>query len=245
MTFADRFKELRIAKDLTQRELSRAINISQSTIAMYENGKREPSRETLNIIADFFNVPVDLLLGRIDGLEGKGPMHPILESKPHTLTEAESKQEALNQVIARDKVTPIKPVLHHSYRIPILGRVAAGTPIYASEDVIGYQYIDESYQDDGYEYFALLIKGQSMEPSIMDGDTVIVRKQDYIEDGQIAIVLIDGEDATAKEVKETPEGIVLIGHNAAVYAPHFYSRQEIEELPVQIIGRVIQSIRKF
>jgi repressor LexA len=84
-----------------------------------------------------------------------------------------------------------------------------------------------------------------MEPTIMDGDTVIVRKQDYIESGQIAIVLIDGEDATAKEVKETPEGVVLIGHNATVYQPHFYSRQEIQELPVQIIGRVVQSIRKF
>jgi repressor LexA len=79
----------------------------------------------------------------------------------------------------------------------------------------------------------------------MDGDTVIVRKQDYIDNGQIAIVLVDGEEAIAKEVKETPEGIVLIGHNAAVYSPHFYSRQEIEELPVQIIGRVLQSIRKF
>lgn len=133
----------------------------------------------------------------------------------------------------------------HSYRIPVLGRVAAGTPILADEEIIGYEYIDKKYQDDGYEYFALIIKGQSMEPSIMDGDTVIVRKQDYIESGQIAIVLVDGEEATAKEVKETPEGIVLIGHNAAVYSPHFYSRQEIEELPVQIIGRVLQSIRKF
>jgi repressor LexA len=137
------------------------------------------------------------------------------------------------------------PAYSRTFRIPILGRVAAGRPSYADEEIIGYTYIDGEYQDDGYEYFALIIKGQSMEPSIMDGDTVIVRKQDYIESGQIAIVLVDGEEATAKEVKETPEGIVLIGHNAAVYSPHFYSRQEIEELPVQIIGRVLQSIRKF
>lgn len=79
----------------------------------------------------------------------------------------------------------------------------------------------------------------------MDGDTVIVRRQETVDSGQIAIVLLDGEEATAKEVKESPEGITLIGHNVAVYKPHFYSRQEIEELPVQIIGRVLQSSRKF
>lgn len=135
--------------------------------------------------------------------------------------------------------------LVHSYRIPVLGRVAAGTPILADEEIIGYEYIDKKYQDDGFEYFALRIQGHSMEPTIMDGDTVIVRRQETVDNGQIAIVLIDGDDATAKEVKETPEGITLIGHNAAVYQPHFYSNTEIKELPVRIIGRVIQSIRQF
>ena len=79
-----------------------------------------------------------------------------------------------------------------------------------------------------------------MEPTIMDGDTVIVQQQSYIESGQIAIVLVDGEDATAKQIKESPDGITLIGHNAAVYTPHFYSTQEIRDLPIKIIGRVIE-----
>ena len=67
----------------------------------------------------------------------------------------------------------------------------------------------------------------------------------HVENGEIAIVLIDGEEATAKEVKESADGITLIGHNTAVYTPHFYSAQEVKNLPVQIIGRVVQSIRKF
>lgn len=237
MSIGENIKELRLQHNMSQLELAKIIGVTDKAVSSWENNIKTPRMGTLQRIADYFNIKKSEII--------EGPLGLILESKPHTLTEAELKQAALNRVIARDKVTPIKPVLHHSYRIPILGRVAAGNPIYASEDVIGYQYIDESFQDDGYEYFALIIKGQSMEPTIMDGDTVIIRKQDYIEDGQIAIVLIDGEDATAKEVKETPEGIVLIGHNTAVYQPHFYSRQEIQELPVQIIGRVVQSIRKF
>lgn len=140
---------------------------------------------------------------------------------------------------------PVIPIDDRTFRVPVVGRVAAGQPIVADEEIIGYEYIDNKYSKDGYEYFGLRIVGKSMEPTIMDGDIVIVRRQDYIESGQIGIILIDGECATAKEVKESPEGITLIGHNAAVYTPHFYSAQEVKNLPVQIIGRVIQSIRKF
>lgn len=78
----------------------------------------------------------------------------------------------------------------------------------------------------------------------MDGDTVIVRKQETVDSGQIAIVLLDGEEATAKEVKESPEGITLIGHNVAVYQPYFYSNKEIEEMPVRVIGRVVEKTRQ-
>lgn len=137
------------------------------------------------------------------------------------------------------------PIDAHTFRVPIVGRVAAGRPIVADEEIIGYEYIDNKYSKDGHEYFGLRIVGKSMEPTIMDGDIVIVRRQNYVENGDIAIVLIDGEEATAKEVKESADGITLIGHNAAVYTPHFYSAQEVKNLPVQIIGRVVQSIRKF
>ena len=137
------------------------------------------------------------------------------------------------------------PAVHAGYKIPVLGRVAAGVPIEAVEEILGYEYLDDKYKNDGCSYFALRIAGRSMEPTIMDGDTVIVRQQSYIESGQIAIVLVDGEDATAKQVKESPDGITLIGHNAAVYTPQFYSAQEIEDLPVKIIGRVIEVRREL
>ena len=133
----------------------------------------------------------------------------------------------------------------YCYRIPLLGRVAAGEPIYADERIEGYEFIEERYKDDGFDYFALRIQGRSMEPTIMDGDTVIVRQQSTVDNGQIAIVLIDGEDATAKEVKEGPEGITLIGHNTSVYTPHHYTPREVMELPVQVIGKVIEIRRRI
>lgn len=133
----------------------------------------------------------------------------------------------------------------YCYRIPLLGRVAAGEPIYADDRIEGYEFIEERYKDDGFDYFALRIQGRSMEPTIMDGDTVIVRQQSTVDNGQIAIVLIDGEDATAKEVKEGPEGITLIGHNTSVYTPHHYTPREVMELPVQVIGKVIEIRRRI
>lgn len=66
-----------------------------------------------------------------------------------------------------------------------------------------------------------------------------------VDSGNIAIVMVNGDEATVKEIKETDSGLTLIGHNVAVYAPHFYSREEVEKFPVRIIGRVIQSISKF
>ena len=132
------------------------------------------------------------------------------------------------------------PTLAETYRIPVLGSISAGVPIEASEDIVGYEYLSEKYKGDGCTYFALRVQGRSMEPTIMDGDTVIVRQQPTVESGEIAVVLINGDSATAKEVKESPEGITLIGHNAAVYSPHPDSNKEIEELPVMILGKVIE-----
>lgn len=159
--------------------------------------------------------------------------------------------QALNVNISElmDNPAPAQPpaqkVTRYTYRIPVVGRVAAGQPILAQEEIIDYEYIDERLHRGGDQYFGLIVKGSSMEPTIHDGDTIIVRVQESVENGQIAVVLVDGEDATVKEVKETEDGLTLIGHNVAVYAPHFYSRDEVAKLPVRIIGRVIQSISKF
>lgn len=129
-------------------------------------------------------------------------------------------------------------------RIPVLGRVVAGIPIEAVEEILDYEEITPELAATG-EFFALQVKGDSMEPTLRDGDIVIVKKQPTVDSGDIAIVLVNGNDATVKEIKESPAGITLIGHNVAVYTPHFYSNHDIESLPIQIIGKVVEMRRKF
>lgn len=129
-------------------------------------------------------------------------------------------------------------------RIPVLGRVVAGIPIEAVEEIIDYEEITPELAATG-EFFALQVRGDSMEPTLRDGDVVIVKKQPTVDSGDIAIVLVNGNDATVKEIKESPSGITLIGHNVAVYTPQFYSNKEIQNLPVQIIGKVVEMRRKF
>lgn len=124
-------------------------------------------------------------------------------------------------------------------RIPVLGRVVAGIPIEAVEEILDYEEITPELAASG-EFFALKIRGHSMEPRMMEGDVVIVRRQDDVESGDIAIVLVNGNEATVKRVKKQEDGITLIATNTSVYEPHYYSNKEIEELPVRILGKVIE-----
>lgn len=125
-------------------------------------------------------------------------------------------------------------------RIPILGKVVAGIPVEAITDIEGWEEIP-SKMAIGEEYFALRIKGSSMEPKLLEGDIVIVRKQNDVDSGDTAIVLVNGDEATVKQIKKTDTGIMLVGLNVEVYQPHFYTNKEIEELPVQIVGKVVES----
>lgn len=127
--------------------------------------------------------------------------------------------------------------------IPVLGNVAAGIPMEAIENVIDYEEIDSAMAADG-DYFGLRIRGASMEPRIREGDVVIVRKQADADTGDVVVVLVNGEDATVKKLKKGPNGISLIPFNPA-FDVMFFSRQEIDALPVAIIGRVVELRGKF
>lgn len=128
-------------------------------------------------------------------------------------------------------------------RIPVLGRVAAGIPIEAIEEIIDYEELDAEEYGHG-EYFGLKISGHSMEPKISDGDVVIVRRQPDVESGEIAVVLVNGYDATVKRIKKSPQGVTLLPSNPA-YEPLYYSNEEIERLPVVIVGKVVELRAKF
>lgn len=128
-------------------------------------------------------------------------------------------------------------------RIPVLGDVAAGIPIDAIENIVDYEEIDTAMAATG-EFFGLRIKGSSMEPRIKENDVVIVRKQDDADTGDTAVVLVNGDSATVKRIKKEPSGISLIPNNPA-YDIKFYSAEEIDSLPVRIIGKVVELRGKF
>ena len=127
--------------------------------------------------------------------------------------------------------------------INVLGRVAAGIPIEAIEDIIDTEEISEELAKTG-DFFGLQIHGDSMEPRMCEGDIVIVRKQEDAESGDIVIAMVNGDDATCKRLRKYRDGIELISNNPA-YKPMFFSNREIAEKPVKIIGKVVELRGKF
>lgn len=192
-------KEIRTKNNVSQIKLAAAIGVSRSTIAMWETGGSQPDNDNLLLLANYFDVSIDFLLGR-------------KEQKKAT-------------------------------KIPVLGKVVAGIPIDAVEEILDYEEITPEMASSG-EYFALKIKGNSMEPKISEGDVVIIRKQDNVDNGDTAIILVNGNEATVKKIRKTPDGISLIPNNPS-YDITFYSNKEIETLPVRIIGKVVELRAKF
>ncbi len=128
-------------------------------------------------------------------------------------------------------------------RINVLGRVAAGIPIDAIEDIIDTEEISKELAQTG-EFFGLQIYGNSMEPRICDGDVVIVRQQNDAESGDIVIATVNGDEATCKRLRKYRDGIELVSNNPS-YDPMFFSNKEILSKPVKIIGKVIELRGKF
>lgn len=197
--FAENLKILRERKKITQQQLADKLEISRSTIGMYENGSREPDFETLELIADFFNVNMDRLIGNLNPADKR--------------------------------------------MIPVLGYVKAGLPIEAVENILDYEEISEDMARQG-EYFALQIKGDSMEPRMREGDIVIVRKQNVADNGDIAVVLVNGNDATVKKFFKYDSGVNLISFNPN-YEPFTFTPDQVDNLPVQVVGKVVELRAKF
>ena len=146
------------------------------------------------------------------------------------------KSELLNKhIYSRESVK--------AYKIPVLGRVAAGLPIEAQEEILDWEEITGEMALYG-EYFALQIRGDSMEPKFSNGDVVIVRQQEDADDGDIVIALVNGNDAVCKRLRKYADGIALTSTNPA-YEPMYFSGREVIDTPVKIIGKVKELRAKF
>ena len=212
MRFNERLKSLRKARSLTQEDLAHITKLSRSAIAAYETGAREPNLETLKMLADYFNVGTDYLLGNA----------------------TQERATTFSKYCGEENY----------FKIPVLGTVVAGIPIEAIQDIEGHEEISAT-MGDPRDYFALRVRGRSMEPRLMEGDTIIVKKQEDLISGQTAVLLIKKNEWTVKRVKKSEKGILLLGFNQAMCEPQFYTNEEIHELPIRIAGVVVESRQKW
>ncbi|MBR6802067.1 MAG: helix-turn-helix domain-containing protein [Eubacteriaceae bacterium] len=136
-----------------------------------------------------------------------------------------------------------KEVVVETAKIPVIGKVQAGLPVEAVEEILAYEYIPAEMAESG-EFFGLMVKGDSMSPRMIEGDTVIVRRQSDIRSGDVAVVLVGNEDATVKKVIKHEDGITLIAFNPA-YPPRFFTLREVINTPVEILGKVVELRGKF
>jgi repressor LexA len=127
-------------------------------------------------------------------------------------------------------------------KIPVLGVVPCGDPADAIEHVIGF--IDNFMIERSDNAFALIAKGDSMEPVITEGDIIVVNKQNTVKTGDIAIVKVNGNDATCKKVIISASGISLVPTNEN-YNLVFYTKAQMDSEPISVIGKVIEVRKRF
>lgn len=129
-------------------------------------------------------------------------------------------------------------------KIPVLGMVHAGYPVDAIEDILDWEEVTPEMSARG-DLMALQVKGDCMEPRFAEGDVVIVLCQNTAESGDIVIVMVNHDEAEMKKLKRFENGCINLVPLNAAYPVKSFSPQEIEELPIRILGKVIELRAKF
>lgn len=192
MEFKENLRYLRRVNKMSQDELAEKLGYkSFTTVQKWEDGTAFPRVNTLNKMADIFNIDVDHLL---------------------------------NMNVRSDMV-----------EVPILGEVKAGYNLYANEDIYGYEYCNNKQYGPG-EYFYLKVKGDSMiNDRIGEGDIVYVKKQNYLNDKDIGVFLLDNNEVTIKRINIGKDKITLKAANDK------YPDRSFKENEIQILGKVLHN----
>ena len=188
--------------------LARILGIkSKSTIYRYMNGEMSPKITTIKYLAEYFNVNEIWLMGYDVPME-------------------------------RQKVeSNVFPTTDIPEKVPVVGKISAGLPILATENIEGYEFAPSSQIKKGYTYFYLRVRGDSMNLKFNEGDIVLIQRQDTLENDEIGAILVDGNDATVKKYK-FENGLVILEpmstnpeNTVQIYNP--------KKINIQIIGKVI------
>lgn len=210
-------KDARELKNYTTYDVNNLTKISQSYISLIERGKRKASAVILKTLAPIYG------LDYLDLYEKAGYLD---------LIEDEKKKKYKTDELGN-------PVVE----IPLLGIVKAGYDYLAQENWIGTVDIDKKLSKTG-DFFALKVTGDSMFPTLVEDDIVIIKKQNDFENGDIVVALINGDEATIKKGKKSNNSILLQPLNNT-YEPLIFTEEEMKTIPVKIIGIVKQLKREF
>lgn len=216
MTFGERVLALRTVKGMTQDELAIAVGYkSRSTIAKIEAGERDPHQSMIAAIAKALDTTPAYLMG-------------WEKTEPSTDKDKEGLKIPYSEADCA--------------RVPLIGRVAAGYSCLAEENISEYILTDSDILKDGYDYFWLKVKGDSMEPELHENDLVLVQEQDTIDSECFAVVIVDNEDGLVKLLKVEQNRISLISINP-YYPPRIFEKEDMNR--VRIIGKVVEIKRRI
>ncbi len=217
-TFQNRLEKALTIRNMKPVELHEKTGISESLISKYLSGNAIARQKKLSLLADTLNVNEVWLMGYDISMEKND-----------------------DYLLKKIGAIPLSEI--NVTKIPVLGTIKAGYDYLAQENIIDYI----TFNVDGTDkenYYALNVVGDSMTPLFDDGDTIIVHKQDDFKNGDNCVVLINGNEATIKKVYKGTNGIELKAVNP-YYPPRIFTEEEINKLPVEVIGVVEKSIRNF
>lgn len=222
MYIGEIIKKYRTEHKVSQRAFASRTSLSPSYIntleKIYNPKTNKPYSVTTDVakeIANAMNLSIEELLNSLD----------------------KNQEFNVNSTKIDELGNPVSP-------IPILGIVKAGYDYFAQENWEGTIDVEKNLVGDGSDYFALKIRGDSMFPVLVEDDIVIIKKQNDFENGDIVVAIVNGDEATIKKGKKNDVGILLQPFNQN-YEPLLFTYDEMESIPVTIVGIVKQLKREF
>jgi len=213
-TFAQRLSKALIIRNMKPVELAEKTGINKSKISSYMSGRYKAKQDGIFILSEVLQVSPTWLMGY------DVPM------------ERNKYQEESN----------VFPILDVPVEVPVLGKISAGLPILAVENIEGREFAPSTYLKEDYEYFYLKVQGDSMNLRFPEGNLVLVQKQDTLENGEIGVFLIDGQDATVKKYRKEENFVIL--DPMSTNPSNITQIYNTKETPVKILGKVVMHIGK-
>ena len=255
---AQRIFDLADARYTEQKDFAAAIGETPSIVSQWRSGVSKSYRNRLSKIALALDTTTDYLvtgdgpksrdqivgagaaLGVASGVIGAALGIPGIAAAGLAAVGAAAGavSSASKDSKKTEKLTDtLRPLdLGTFHRIPILGRISAGLPLYAEQHIEGYTVTD---LNGGAEYFALIVRGDSMDAlGIKDGYRIIVRRQEEVENGEVAVVMVGQDDATVKRFYASGSAVTLVPQSTNPgHQPQFY---DTAKTPVKVIGKVVK-----